>query len=163
MKSLIELNRRFLKQALRLLGELDSATYVIPCGEVFSSSIGQHIRHCVEHYDEFFLAHRESREIDYDKRPRDLSVETDVFEAMARLRKIRDEFVSMPRNCKPLLIRDCEVDIASASSVSRELQFLVSHTVHHFALISVIAALNGIRTPEEFGIAPSTLKARQTA
>lgn len=163
MKSLLELNRRFLHQALRLLGELDSSTYINPCGEVFSSSIGQHIRHCVEHYEEFLVAHRDSREIDYDNRPRDLSVETDISEAMARLRKIREEFGAISGVCKPLLIRDCEVDIASASSISRELQFLVSHTVHHFALISVIATLSGIRTPEDFGIAPSTLKARQTA
>lgn len=163
MKSLLELNRRFLHQALRQLGDMDSAIYTCPCGEVFSSSIGQHIRHCVEHYEEFLTALREDRVVDYDNRPRDLLVETDMSEAMARLRKIRVEFGSLPGNCKPLRIRDCVVDIASASSVSRELQFLVSHTVHHFALISVIASLHGIRTPEDFGIAPSTLKARQTA
>lgn len=163
MKSLLELNRRFLRQALRLLDEMDSDTYASPCAEVFSSSIGQHIRHCVEHYEEFFTALRESRELDYDKRPRDPLVETNMSEAMSRLRKIREEFDSLPVNCRPLRIRDCEVDIASESSVCREMQFLVSHTVHHFALISVIAGLSGLRTPEDFGIAPSTLKARQTA
>jgi len=163
MKSLLELNRRFLHQALHLLGEMDSDTYSSPCAEVFSSSVGQHIRHCVEHYEEFLAALRENRALDYDKRPRDLRVETDMSEAMSRLRKIREEFGSLPVNCQPLRIRDCEVDIASESSVCRELQFLVSHTVHHFALISVIAGLCGLRTPEDFGIAPSTLKARQTA
>lgn len=163
MKPLLELNRDFLHQAQHLLGKLESETYVSPCAEVFSSSIGQHIRHCVEHYEEFLAALRDNRAVDYDKRPRDLFVETDKSEALARLRKIREEFRKLPVNCESLSIRDCEVDIASASSTSRELQFLVSHTVHHFALISVIAALHGIRAPEEFGIAPSTLIARQTA
>ncbi len=162
MKSLLELNRRFLHQALCLLGEMDSVTYASPCTEVFSSSIGQHIRHCVEHYEEFLAALREERELDYDKRPRDLRVETDISEAITRLRKIRKAVGSLSGYCQPLRIRDCEVDLASESSVCREMQFLVSHTVHHFALISVIAGLNGIRTPEDFGIAPSTLKARQT-
>ena len=163
MKSLLELNRRFLLQALHLLGEMDSATYTSPCAAAFSSSIGQHVRHCVEHYEEFLAALNNSRELNYDKRPRDLHVETDMSEAMSRLRKIRDDLGSLPGNCQPLRIRDCEVDLASESSVCREMQFLVSHTVHHFALISVIAGLSGLRTPEDFGIAPSTLKARQTA
>lgn len=163
MRSLSELNRSFLHQALRLLGEMDPATYTSPCAEVFSSSIGQHVRHCVEHYEEFLAALRDGRELDYDKRPRDPRVETDMPEAMSRLRKIRDNLGSLPANCLPLRIRDCEVDLASESSICREMQFLVSHTVHHFALISVIAGLNGLRTPEDFGIAPSTLKARQTA
>ena len=163
MKSLLELNRRFLLQALHLLGEMDSATYTSPCAAAFSSSIGQHVRHCVEHYEEFLAALSNSRELNYDKRPRDLHVETDMSEAMSRLRKIRDDLGSLPGNCQPLRIRDCEVDLASESSVCREMQFLVSHTVHHFALISIIAGLSGLRTPEDFGIAPSTLKARQTA
>ena len=162
MKPLLDLNRRFLHQAMHLLGEIDLETYVNPCSEVFSSTIGQHIRHCVEHYEEFVAALRKNREVDYDKRPRDLHLETDITEAIARLRKIRDEFSLLNESCKPLQVRDCEVDIVSASSICRELQFLVSHTVHHFALISVIAGLNGVRTPEDFGIAPSTLKARQT-
>ena len=163
MRSLLELNRSFLRQALQLLGEMDPATYTSPCEEVFSSSIGQHVRHCVEHYEEFLGALRSGRELDYDKRPRDPRVETDMPEAVSRLRKIREEFGSLPGHCQPLRIRDCEVDLASESSICREMQFLVSHTVHHFALISVIARLNGLRTPEDFGIAPSTLKARQTA
>lgn len=163
MKSLSELNRSFLHQALRLLSEMDSATYTSPCVEVFSSSIGQHVRHCVEHYEEFLAALCDGRELDYDKRPRDLRVETDKTEAMSRLRKIREQFGSLPVICQPLRTRDCEVDLASESSICREMQFLVSHTVHHFALISVIAGLNGLDTPEDFGIAPSTIKARQTA
>ena len=47
----------------------------------------------------------------------------------------------------------------AASTLSRELQFLVSHTVHHDALIAAAARALGVATEPDFGIAPSTLKA----
>ena len=44
------------------------------------------------------------------------------------------------------------------SSVERELQVLLSHTVHHYALIAVALRLHGHPVDEEFGVAPSTLR-----
>ena len=38
----------------------------------------------------------------------------------------------------------------------RELVFVGSHAVHHYALISIIAQLQGIETEENLGIAPAT-------
>ena len=49
----------------------------------------------------------------------------------------------------------------SQSTVHRELQFILSHTIHHYALISVICQLWGYAVPEGFGVAPSTLKHQQ--
>jgi hypothetical protein len=46
----------------------------------------------------------------------------------------------------------------SHSTVRRELQFLLSHTVHHFALIAVLLERFEIAVPDDFGIAPSTLR-----
>ncbi|MEP0552783.1 MAG: hypothetical protein ABJE29_00430, partial [Balneola sp.] len=46
----------------------------------------------------------------------------------------------------------------SVSSIRRELQFLVSHTVHHYALIGLILKTMDVEVPEDFGVAPSTLK-----
>lgn len=43
------------------------------------------------------------------------------------------------------------------SSITRELQYIVSHTIHHFALIGMIYQLLGGRPPLGFGVAPSTL------
>jgi len=162
MISLIDLNCDFVSQAIRLLENMNPTIYSKPCREVFSSSIGQHMRHCVEHYDELFIALSENQVVNYDQRPRDLDVERDQNIAIARLHQIGEKLASLPKACTPMQTRDAEVDFSSASSLCRELQFLVSHTVHHFALISVIAAFNGIQTPESFGIAPATFKARQT-
>jgi len=46
----------------------------------------------------------------------------------------------------------------SDSTVRRELQYLQSHTIHHFALISMILRLQGLRPADDFGVAPSTLQ-----
>ena len=48
------------------------------------------------------------------------------------------------------------------SSASRELEFLLSHTVHHYALIGVICQLAGQTLPKDFGMAPSTLRHLQS-
>jgi len=46
----------------------------------------------------------------------------------------------------------------SRSTIQRELQFLSSHTVHHFAIVAMILKIQGFETPDTFGVAPSTLK-----
>jgi len=47
------------------------------------------------------------------------------------------------------------------SSMGRELQFLLGHTVHHSALIVMIIDGIGLSIPDGFGIAPSTLRHNQ--
>lgn len=163
MKSLVSINEQLLDQAISLIQSHTPEDYVRLCGEVFSSSIGQHIRHCVEHYEEFLNAVREQRELDYEKRPRDLTVERDPEEAVRRLQGIRDMLHSTIGECRGILVWDNGAATPAASSRSRELQYLLSHTVHHFALIAVIASLAGLRVPRNFGVAPSTLNYRESA
>ena len=47
------------------------------------------------------------------------------------------------------------------STISRELQYLASHTVHHYALIALHLRDAGFTTDPDFGVAPSTLKHRE--
>lgn len=163
MNSLASSNGELLDQAILLIGNSTTEDFVQPCEQVFSSSIGQHIRHCVEHYEEFLSAVEEQRELNYEKRPRDMKVEIDPHEAVRRLRGIRDSLESTAAVCREILVWDNGATIPASSSLSRELQFLLSHTVHHYALISVIASLRGLRVPGDFGVAPSTLNYRESA
>ena len=48
------------------------------------------------------------------------------------------------------------------TSLGRELEFLISHTVHHYALMAVIAGQQDAALPVDFGLAPSTLKFQRT-
>ena len=49
----------------------------------------------------------------------------------------------------------------SNSSVNRELQFLIGHTVHHYALVAFILRVQDFSPPEDFSVTPSTLKHEQ--
>ena len=42
------------------------------------------------------------------------------------------------------------------STLARELAFVVSHTIHHQAIIGVLLAIDGFAVPEQFGHSPST-------
>ena len=48
----------------------------------------------------------------------------------------------------------------STSSVRRELLFLLSHTVHHNALVKELLRARGHALADDFGVAPSTLEHR---
>lgn len=163
MNALLVMNVELLDQAIKLVREQSGDRYTRCCGEVFSSSIGQHIRHCVEHYEEFLLALEEGRDLDYEKRPRDLKLETDRQEAIQRLEEIRAALARFGDQDREIGVWDTGAVFPAPSSVAREMQYLMSHTVHHFALIAVIASLGGIRVPKGFGVAPSTLKFRESA
>lgn len=76
----------------------------------------------------------------------------------------RFEELSELDNQMPLVVRledsgdEQDPSSWSSSSVMRELQSLISHTVHHYALIALMLQLNGFEPSKEFGVAPSTLK-----
>ncbi len=42
------------------------------------------------------------------------------------------------------------------STLARELAFVVSHTIHHQAMIGVLLSLHGLAVPERFGHSPAT-------
>jgi hypothetical protein len=56
------------------------------------------------------------------------------------------------------LSNDKGVSDWSRSSLLRELQFLLSHTIHHYSLIVLALRVQGFEPGVEFGVAPSTLK-----
>ena len=161
MLATIQQNHALIEQAIVLLSKTPEATYVQPCEEVFSSSIGQHMRHCIEHYDELFAAKSENRVVRYHTRPRNLDVETDLTVAVKRLRFICNQLERLSNEDSALEVSDCGVAEPAKSSLCRELEFLISHTVHHFALITVISNKLQIEVPKDFGIAPTTLRYRE--
>lgn len=163
MLGLIQLNSHLLGQAHGFVSGLSPIVYAGKCESVFSSTIGQHLRHCIEHYDELILARRECRDVNYDARPRDLLLETDPAEALRRLFATDAGLHALSTSPGSLKIIDTGCDRPSESSIERELQYLVSHTVHHFAIIAIIARHFEVAVPENFGVAPSTTKHRASA
>lgn len=54
----------------------------------------------------------------------------------------------------------CRSGVGSVSSLGRELQLLISHTVHHYAMMALVLRGQGIDPGPEFGVALSTFRYR---
>ncbi|MFP4358052.1 MAG: DinB family protein [Puniceicoccaceae bacterium] len=155
-----------LRQSLDFLDGLDEATYNRGVPEAFDSTIGGHYRHVLEHFEP--LVEAGSGEIDYDARKRDHGVETSVALAFRRTEALLERALAMDPAAlsRPLRVSyrvSCEAggEASADSTLGREVMFGISHAIHHFALISVMAKLLGIALPEGFGMAPSTARHRQ--
>jgi hypothetical protein len=156
-------NAAMLRQGARLLSSIDDADYLRRMKDCFNSNIGGHVRHAIEHYI-CFLDGRASGDVDYDSRRRDELIEGDRETAREALQVLAERMEALDPLDPDVLIR-VRLDTGSAvewtrSSVGRELQFLLSHTVHHYALVAVLCQMQGIATEPQFGVAPSTLHAR---
>ncbi len=162
-RTLAQRNIAFLGQARTLLARLSDADYVAPGPGGLRGGVGPHLRHVLDHY-ELFLAGLESQAVDYDVRARQTAVETDRRAALAKLDELTAQLAALHAvdADRALMVKvDSGEDgepFRGASSVGRELQFLVSHTVHHFAVIAVMLRVRGVDPGRDFGVAPSTLK-----
>lgn len=167
MENLIEANIHLLNQAERLLMEIADSDYAAPDGTLYGSSLGQHLRHCLDHYASFLRGTPEAA-IDYDHRVREEKLECSTQCACREISQIRERL----RAAKGLDVASAvqvKMDCGGAdhswhaSTLGRELQFLVSHTVHHFAMIHGMCSQRGMKVEEGFGLAPSTLRHRELA
>lgn len=166
MSSDLSANLAFLEQAATFSAGMTAKDWQTPSPAFRNSSLGQHLRHTLEHVEALVEGLPESN-INYDARKRDETIEREPDAAARRCQELRDALEHAGYNLPvehALSVRSscsCDEDAADQnSSLGRELQFLVSHTVHHFAIMAGICHALGIRTPDEFGIAPSTLKHR---
>lgn len=168
MNSLLDDCYSILNQGASLLRRIPEEFYLRQHPDCFNSSIGGHIRHNLDHYWSLLRGFTDG-EIDYDARARDTEIETNPSTAADASDDIAKSLIALTRED---LDREVRVkmdtgsyalpeDEWSRSTVRRELQFLLSHTVHHYALIAVMCQRQGIKLDKGFGIAPSTLKHNQ--
>jgi hypothetical protein len=168
LSPVIAANLHCLEQAIELLGRLPQAAFA-RTGERHARTVGPHLRHVLDHYSAF-IAGLDAYRVDYDRRERETRLESDLEFAVERMREIVGALVLVDEEVMdlPIEIRLESGDSGdpsgapgepwSHSTVRRELQFLLSHTVHHFALIAMLLERFEISVPEDFGIAPSTLR-----
>lgn len=155
-----------IEQGVRLLEQLPVDVFTASSPSTLGASIGGHLRHNLDHYACFQRGMSGGR-IDYDDRERAADVETRPQAAISALQRAAGEMKALSDD---VLDRSLEVRMDTGegeerpwtrSSVRRELQFLLSHTVHHYALIAMVCRLYGQQVDDDFGVAPSTLKHRR--
>jgi len=173
---IIDGNLEVLEQGAQLVLDLTDAQYNTAVATYACSSIGQHFRHILDMYQAILPALAETRHqgittvIDYDNRRRGATVETQRKAALEELGTIKHKIEQRTAPlCLPVDVKT-EVCLENTryalipSTLARELAFISSHAVHHFALINVIAKMLGASLDQAFGVAPASathLRAQQ--
>jgi uncharacterized damage-inducible protein DinB len=163
-------NREVLEQAATLLRTLSDAAYAEGGAAAGLSPVGAHLRHVLDHY-RALVDGLSAGWVDYEARNRQVPLERDRALAQAEVARLLG---ALDRVAEQSEDREIQVNLRSVadpdagpdwsrSTAKRELQFLVSHTVHHFALIRNLLAGVGVDPGDGFGVAPSTALARRRA
>ena len=152
---------RLLAELERLLIEVDPDTYRARFAPGVSGSIGEHVRHCLDHVTALLSA-SQAATLSYDRRQRGTAVESEPLAAMRQIAECRRVLGSWCGRSLDDPIRVSSLVSTSGdavigwSTLGRELAFVLSHTIHHQALIALLLAIRGLDVPDRFGYAPST-------
>ncbi len=146
------------------LEQLNDEQYSMECAILFNATIGKHLRHVIELFQGLENGY-ESGVVNYDKRKRDTRIETDKDFALSLLNEIRK---GLNKPDKDLILEssydeDSPEVVRIKTNYNREVAYNLEHTIHHMALIRVgIVAVSAIQLPENYGVASSTVRHRQS-
>ncbi len=147
-----------IKSLLIAIDKEDYTNKIIALGD---SSIGQHVRHIIEIFYSLTNFH-DSGEINYDKRDRDIRIETNPSFAIENLDFIIKNMIKADKDLV-LIVEDCEKQDLVKTNYKRELHYNLEHTIHHMALIKVALSLMEINLTDDcFGLAYATIEYRKT-
>jgi hypothetical protein len=154
---LVQIVKQNLSENIDFLLQLTNEEMTLPFPELDNASIGEHMRHIIELLgllvDNYHIGC-----INYDKRKRDIILQTDKKEAIKILEKYRSE-IDKPNRSLSLTHNCFSSTELLETNYFRELLYNLEHSIHHQALIKVVLyRLPHIKIPNSFGIAPSTLE-----
>lgn len=156
-----------LQQGAELVSAVADEVYAEGIAELSASSIGAHYRHHLDHVRSVVVGLK-SGVVDYDDRVRGTDIEFDRDVALAATGEL---IGALERICADDLTAQCTVlqrscaggtsRPESPATMMRELAFLQSHAIHHYALIGLVARIKGVTVPDGFGLMPSTITYQQ--
>ena len=167
--------RQLLDYTDALLAQMDAmvARHCVQAGDCFSNFVGPHVRHILEHYEALSAQIEpagnaaDALVVDYDARARDQRVQTDPVYARKRIALLRASLKTLARWPDAALVKALQVRAQGGmhgdfymevpSNWLRELMFLASHCVHHFAVVKLQTMSHGTDLGANFGKAPATL------
>lgn len=149
-------------QGRALIANLSDGEYVATPQAFKASSIGAHYRHHLEHV-QLLLWSEPHDVVDYNARPREKRLEQSCDAALTRTDRLIEDLEALDPSAldRPLVMAHRtnpeEGPVEAETTLRRELLFMVSHAVHHFALMKIIAEVHGQQLCDSFGVMPSTL------
>ena len=155
-----------LEQIQNLLERLQTEDYTKKSKILSGATIGQHVRHILEFYL-LLVTSSFSGKLSYDKRERNLQIETEPGFALGIISKLIKGLETLDEN-QPLIFEgdftvEGEIPSATQSSVGRELAYCIEHSIHHQAIIKAGLISMGLcgSEYEQFGVAYSTIRYRE--
>ena len=152
---------RSIEQCGQLLRLISAESYVDSSRGM--SSVGAHIRHILDRFH-CFLAGMPAGSIDYDARKRDKSIEKNLDVATFALVSVRwriETMAALDDLGNAITVRESVHHqgpaVTMPSTVGRELMGLVTHSIHHLAIIALIVKSYGYEMDSDFGKAASTI------
>ncbi|MEJ7738193.1 MAG: hypothetical protein WKF97_12260 [Chitinophagaceae bacterium] len=147
-------------QLTESLNMLSDRQYLDRSKTLSNATIGQHTRHIIE----MFICLEDGYEeaiVNYEKRKRDIRIETDKAFATGLLKQVYNGLYKPNK----FMVLEAIYDEDSAEVIKfdtnyhREIAYNLEHTIHHMALIKIgILELSDLQLPEGFGVASSTMK-----
>lgn len=149
-----------LQSLIDLLRQLSPSQYNSSCTVLSGASIGSHYRHIIEMF-RCLLDHYDKGTVNYDHRPRNKTIETNIEVALQELESLLTQIEQPNKNLSIEQTLGAE-KILAKSNYHRELLFNLDHTIHHQALIKIgVSEYSNIILDDNFGVAPSTVKYRK--
>src|SRR5262249_17327692 len=134
--TLIEDSVSILRQGSELIEGIGDCLYANARPPFFKGGVGSHFRHCIDFYDSFLSSLR-ARKVNYARRRRNRLVESSRARAVHEIETIVERLRRIPqadlRKPVEVITEDASASADSSgwcrSTVARELQSLLSHTV----------------------------------
>ncbi|WP_052749109.1 DinB family protein [Arsukibacterium ikkense] len=123
-------------------------------------SVGKHVRHVLDHYQQLRLAVASGR-LDYRLRLRDEGAETDQAKALFWIGQLKPWLASLNAADLDSQLTYQFAEGQTYTSVERELDFVASHSVHHLALIHAMLEQWDYAWPDSAGVHSSTQEYQQ--
>ncbi|MFT4522869.1 MAG: hypothetical protein ACI8ZN_001821 [Bacteroidia bacterium] len=156
-----------LEDLSNLIQSIDEQAYTTKIRHLQESTIGQHVRHVIELFEELIIGYQKGV-VNYEKRQRKMVLEQFRDEAVLSIKGLT--FALNIRNKELFLdvayIHKNEVQSNRCiTNFFRELIFNIEHSVHHKALIKAALIEMGLadKVNAEFGYADSTILANKQA
>ena len=154
---------------IEALSELSALILQIPasyyCTEAsrYCGPVGAQVRHVIEFY-QGFIHGLEQGNINYDTRSRQVELASSPTQAREAIQGICNHLEELEDRFETIRFQASGANdqwFDTTSNLQREMLFLLDHTAHHKAIISLLLEPMGIEMPDGFGLALATKQYQQ--
>ncbi len=160
IKLLCKSSNTILNQLNDFVSQLDKEVYCKTLPLLSGNSLGKHIRHILELYQELFNGLPKGK-ISYDDRQRDILIEQNPKVALELISELLQKTGELSIEIDLNLGVDYgDEEVIVGSTLSRELAYNIEHAIHHMAIIQICVkhSFPAVQLSEDFGLAYSTIK-----